>query len=154
MASTNKTANLSLNSWVGTDKPKMADFNQDNSVIDNILGGHVASQTLHLTESEKSRISEPLAKMVLPGNGNASRQISLGCAPTFAAVFKNNAPPVEYVDGTLKINFAIGYAAIGATKGLSVTSTGVTVEQGAQSDSGVLVNLNESGGMYTVVAFK
>lgn len=30
MSSSNKTANLQLNSWIGTDRPKMADYNSDN----------------------------------------------------------------------------------------------------------------------------
>ncbi len=38
MPSTNKTANLELNQWIGTDKPKMADFNADNSLIDAAIG--------------------------------------------------------------------------------------------------------------------
>ena len=34
MSSTNKTANLELNQWVGTDPVLMADFNADNAKID------------------------------------------------------------------------------------------------------------------------
>ena len=34
MSSTNKTANLQLNQWVGTDPVLMADFNADNAKID------------------------------------------------------------------------------------------------------------------------
>ena len=34
MSSTNKTAHLALNQWVGTDPFRMADFNEDNTKID------------------------------------------------------------------------------------------------------------------------
>ena len=34
MSSTNKTANLQLNQWVGTDPVLMADFNADNAKLD------------------------------------------------------------------------------------------------------------------------
>ena len=46
MSSTNKTANLELNQWVGTDPVLMADFNADNARIDQAvksLGDAVAA---------------------------------------------------------------------------------------------------------------
>lgn len=45
MASTNKTETLGLNQWIGSDKPKMEDFNSDNRLIDTALAGHRADQT-------------------------------------------------------------------------------------------------------------
>ncbi|MEG0876964.1 MAG: hypothetical protein RSF77_07510, partial [Oscillospiraceae bacterium] len=39
MASTNKTANLSLNQWVPTDPVLMEDMNEDNRKLDAALGG-------------------------------------------------------------------------------------------------------------------
>ena len=35
MPTENKTANLGLNSWLGTDKPQRADFVEDNRYSDN-----------------------------------------------------------------------------------------------------------------------
>jgi len=37
MASTNHTANLNLNQWVGTDPVLMADFNADNTKLDTAI---------------------------------------------------------------------------------------------------------------------
>lgn len=34
MGSTNKTSNLKLNSWIGSDKPQRVDFNYDNNILD------------------------------------------------------------------------------------------------------------------------
>lgn len=38
MASTNKTPNLGLNLWLGTDKPEREDFNRDNQHLDDMAG--------------------------------------------------------------------------------------------------------------------
>ena len=59
MASTNKTQNLGLNNWLETDKPKRIDFVSDNAIVDNILGTHIKDNDIHLTSSEKDRVSEP-----------------------------------------------------------------------------------------------
>ncbi len=45
MASTNMTEHLKLNQWIGSDKPKMADFNADNRKVDQAVGSHTADQT-------------------------------------------------------------------------------------------------------------
>ena len=37
MSSTNKTTNLKLNDWVGTDVPQREDFNADNQRIDKAI---------------------------------------------------------------------------------------------------------------------
>lgn len=44
MPSTNKTTNLKLNKWSGSDKPKKDDFNADNQLIDTAYGQ--TSQTI------------------------------------------------------------------------------------------------------------
>ncbi len=43
MSSTNKTDNLELNQWVGTDPVLMADFNADNAKLDAAIGALQAS---------------------------------------------------------------------------------------------------------------
>ena len=42
MASTNKTPNLELSQWDLSDKPEMADFNNDFSKIDTVVATHMA----------------------------------------------------------------------------------------------------------------
>jgi len=37
MPSSNKTLHLALNKWIGTDKPKKDDFNDDNQIIDEAM---------------------------------------------------------------------------------------------------------------------
>ena len=52
MASTYKTNYLGLNKFVGSDKPKMDDFNFDNETLDQKFQEHVQS-SLHITEEER-----------------------------------------------------------------------------------------------------
>ena len=52
MSSSNKTNYLGLNQFVGSDKPKMEDFNADNRLLDEKIQQHIQSQ-LHLTELSK-----------------------------------------------------------------------------------------------------
>ena len=49
MSSTNKTEELGLNQWVGTDVPKMEDFNNDNALIDKAISDHIWSASAHVT---------------------------------------------------------------------------------------------------------
>ena len=58
MSSTNKTANLGLNSWIESDRPKRTDFVSDNTIIDNVLGNHVKDNGVHLTAEEKQTFHE------------------------------------------------------------------------------------------------
>ena len=52
MSSSNKTNYLGLNQFVGSDKPKMEDFNADNRLLDEKIQQHIQSQ-LHLTEQQR-----------------------------------------------------------------------------------------------------
>ena len=53
MSSTNKTTNLKLNDWVGTDVPQREDFNADNQRIDKAIGDHTGNTTVHITQAER-----------------------------------------------------------------------------------------------------
>ena len=53
MSSTNKTEELGLNQWVGTDVPKMEDFNNDNALIDKAISDHIWSASAHVTMEQK-----------------------------------------------------------------------------------------------------
>ena len=35
-----------MNNWAGADTPKRADFNQDNRILDEKLGGHLENEDL------------------------------------------------------------------------------------------------------------
>ena len=53
MSSSNKTNRIGLNEWVGTDVPKMEDFNADNARLDKTLGNHLDDISIHVTSAQK-----------------------------------------------------------------------------------------------------
>lgn len=55
MPSTAKTKTLRLNQFVGSDKPKMDDFNYDNTQLETVVGGHLADAQKHLTSLRSAR---------------------------------------------------------------------------------------------------
>ena len=55
MPSSSKTSVLGLNQFVGSDKPKMDDFNYDNNKLETLVGGHLEDETCHLTAAERER---------------------------------------------------------------------------------------------------
>ena len=154
MATSNYTPKLHLSAWADSDRPKRADFVSDNSIIDTELGGHIENSAIHVTEEEKAKLTEPYISGIYAGSGESERTIQLSFAPRFAIVYKRNAPPVAYSSGVTLVNSGYAFYGRGGTAGVSLTTAGVVVTQTAADSSGIAVNLNESGGQYTVVAFK
>ena len=84
MASTNMTEHLKLNQWIGSDKPKMADFNADNRKVDQAVGSHTADQTMHLTEAERAAWNKAIPIVGgYTGDGTPMRAVEMGVAPRF-----------------------------------------------------------------------
>ena len=154
MATSNYTPNLHLSAWEETDRPKRADFVSDNNIIDTQLGGHIGNSNIHMTAAEKAKLSEPYVCAVYAGSGEAERTVSLGFVPKFAIVYKRGAPPATYTNGVMYANSGYAFYGNGSSSGLSISSSGVTVQQSAAASDGVRANLNESGSQYTLVAFK
>ena len=155
MASSNYTANLHLSDWAETDRPKRADFVADNNIIDSALGGHIANSGIHVTAAEKAKISEPFAVAVYAGSGASQRTISLAFTPSFVIVYKRDMPAVTYSNGESVAHSACASYGHGAAYGLSITTSGVIVnEDSSANQDGVRASLNESGSQYTVIAFK
>ena len=77
MSSSNKTNYLGLNQFVGSDKPKMEDFNADNRLLDEKIQQHIQSQ-LHLTEQQRERLENPGYLIgSYTGDGTTKRTISV-----------------------------------------------------------------------------
>ena len=55
MSSTNKTSNLRLNNWNGTDKPERIDFNRDNDIIDSAITEHKNDTDIHINANEREK---------------------------------------------------------------------------------------------------
>lgn len=93
MPSSAKTEKLGLNNWAGADTPKRADFNQDNRILDEKLGGHLENEDLHVTISDKALWNAPFAAGTYFGTNAAERTIQLGFRPKAVFLMAAGYPP-------------------------------------------------------------
>ena len=154
MASSTFTTRLGLCKWADSDRPKRADFVSDNTIIDNVLGGHVNNSAVHMSTQEKEKALEPYSSIIYTGTGTAERTLAADFRPTFAMVYKKNAPPSEYSDGVNVVNCGFALYTHGGTSGVSISSSGVTVTQEQTASNGKRISLNEVGCQYVMVIFK
>lgn len=154
MASTNKTSNLGLNSWLGTDHPTRSDFVLDNTLIDNAVGSHHNNSTLHLTSTEKARVTNPISVKQYLGNGSTSYTVNFEFSPKLVIVQKKNAPPVTYTSSGVVINSGVVAPIYGGTQGMSLSSGVLMLSQSAGMIDGAKLNFNEDGATYVVYAFR
>ena len=145
MPSSNKTPNLGLNNWSGTDKPKRADFVQDNQLIDAAVHNHVADQDLHCSPEDRARLNQLVVTGFYVGNGASERTLTLSFAPSFALVFPHNTAPVSTANGAVYTGFASQRY---ASAGVALSDTSLTRSQAASSGDSPAVSLNESGKAY------
>lgn len=101
MGSTNKTTNLALNQWVGTDHPKRDDWNSDNALIDSWVG----TTNTKLTNLTSDRV-------YFCGTTSGTNNYSV-----------NNTDITAYSNG-LTIRVIIGNASTGASS-ISINGLGV-----------------------------
>lgn len=159
MSSTNKTANLGLNSWVGSDKPKREDFNYDNSILDSVITEHKSDMQVHITPEERDLWNITVYSGMYFGNGSSARTVQTGCPfeASFAIVFANGRPLSVYSSSTGK-----SYNYVGVT-GMNASSSGIQLIDGVdlsvvQSSSPVISNeyisLNETGVSYNYIMFR
>ncbi len=160
MSSTNKTKNLGLNSWVGTDIPKREDFNNDNVLLDTAINGHTSNDDIHVTTRDKSRWNEaPYVIKTYYGDGELSRTIELGMSsrPTFAIIIGTSVFPsiIDLANKSMYNYFGIATRS-GSTTGTALTSDGnVKVGQSATAVSQYNYrSFNEVGIAYVIIAFK
>lgn len=94
MPSTSKTKTLRLNQFVGSDKPKMDDFNYDNAQLETLVGGHLEDSEKHLTQAEREELFRPSSELFFyDGNNSAQRSFTLDFAPRFCIVYALGMPP-------------------------------------------------------------
>ncbi len=148
MASTNKTANLGLNSWVGTDKPTRTDFVEDNAIIDSAVSTHTGNSSIHLTAEEKSRVSSPVSIRQYVGTGSAGLTISFDFAPKLVLVQRIDYPTVT---GNAAC-FGVITQSYGGTLGLELSSKSLTVRSTSMSQG--QSGFNDLEAQYVAVAFR
>ena len=151
MASYNKSEKLRLNLWAETDRPQRADFNSDNMIVDEVLGGHIEDDGMHLSLAEKSRVGSPLASTSYVGDGAASREIILPADALAAVVYCDGMPSAMYDSATGCVRNYSGVCVFGsgANSGLTLRKNVVVVSQSA-AQNGYMNCFNESGKQYRV----
>ncbi|MEM1484363.1 hypothetical protein V6615_05720 [Oscillospiraceae bacterium PP1C4] len=156
MASTNSTANLHLNQWVGTDKPKMEDFNTDNSKIDAAVGAHIASTAEHVSATERSGWNNAMPVIgTYTGSGQPERLIELGFRPSFGIVFAINKNIVQTVGTTGNMAvFSAFISAQGCSQGAIVEEVGFRVLSVAPVMFNRIAMLNEANVPYVYIMFR
>ncbi|MGN0522382.1 MAG: hypothetical protein ACI4IQ_07075 [Eubacterium sp.] len=160
MSSTNKTANLNLNSWIASDKPKREDFNMDNQIIDKTITEHIGDTVAHVTQEEKSLWNECVFTGTYFGNGTYSRTITTNCPfeAKLGFIFPANRPAsVVKFSTSQKYNY-LGFFSpmvnsLGVKLGDDRKSFTVTQSSTAATDN-EYASLNESGVAYEYILFR
>lgn len=155
MAASEKTPVLGLSLWTGTDKPRRADFVSDNQALETLVGGHIGSADLHLSDERRARLDTPIEVRTYTGTGTASRSLVFGFPPRAAIVFAVGKGASEYTGAYTK-HYA-GFSAGGRhSLGVALSTVQVQVQQGqtAPAAGGSMPALNESGVTYAVLAFR
>lgn len=129
MASTNKTPRLGLNSWAATDAPMRADFNQDNTLIDQALGEHRADSSLHLSAADRTLLTGAFVTGSYVGNAQATRAFNIGFRPKFGVVFAAGTFLCEYSGDMRYTACALGFVTpLGDSVGVHSASNGFSVD--------------------------
>lgn len=156
MPSTNNTQNLELNQWIGTDKPKMADFNDDNLKLDAAMGGHLADAIRHLTGAERTawNAGAPVIGSYV-GDGTHPRALGMGFVPSFGVVFAVDMNIVQSVGSTGDM---LVYSAFlskwGCSQGAALDAGEILLLDDSQVNSNCIACLNQSGVTYVYILFR
>lgn len=156
MASSSKTPNLGLNSWSGTDKPRRVDFVEDNTIIDEKLGSHLADTDVHLSADDRTKLNGIVSAISYSGTGAASRTLTFTFAPSFVIVFKRFDSFNSYVSSSsyTKINGAFFSTKETTDDCGGLSGNSLVVKQSTSASDGLFYNLNELYGQYVAVAFR
>lgn len=159
MSSSNKTSNLGLNLWSGSDVPKRVDFVSDNTIIDKVVSEHLDDDDRHITGDEREVWTKFYHKFSYTGNGASSRIIDSGCEfqPTWGLVFANSyMPSVVDVSNNANYNYFGLFGKGGSTSGVTLSNGNKlsVVQSSAPIQNTEYRNYNQNGVVYTVVMFR
>lgn len=158
MSSTNKSNNLNLNQWIGSDVPQREDFNNDNAIIDSVLGKHINNIATHTNASEKDMWNNPYFITTYYGDGMTTRALSLNCSfePSWCIVFATNTTPsVTDISNESSYNYFGIATTRGSMSGLSISRKILNLTQSAVPVfSTEYRNYNQAGTTYVVIAVR
>ena len=158
MSSSNKSEFLGLNIWSGSDIPKMADFNYDNSTVDAAMKNHCNDTDIHISDEERAKWNSPYYMNVYFGDSGANRTIETGCpfAPSFGIIFANvTAPSTANFASKMHTHFSAFVSKRANTLGANLSGTTLTVKQSTAAVTGSeYASLNASGYTYCYILFR
>lgn len=158
MSSTNKSENLKLNQWIGTDVPSRQDFCDDNRIIDQAVGGHITDYAKHVTTDEKYAWNNPYYMTTFYGDGTANRSIVLNCSfsPSWGIIFAaSKTPSVVNIENDANFNYFGIFSNRGSNSGLSISGKQFNIVQAASPVfSTEYRNYNEAGVSYVAIFFR
>ncbi len=158
LSSSEKTGNLHLSKWLGSDVPERLDFVADNVLIDAAVTSHRNNDDIHVTAVDKMKWNAPYYIDTYMGNGAASRTVTLtsGFDPSWGIIF-----PVNRVMGKTDFSNEAHYnyfgfiSTEGSTTGVDIDGRTLTVTQSAIPVSGnEYRNYNENGVTYIYILFR
>lgn len=155
LGSTNKTERLGLSGWVYSDAPKMIDFATDNNIIDSVLGKHVSNTSMHLSEDERTIFENRIVSVLMAGNGNSSRTVTLSYAPKLVQIFLKNAPSASWDadKSCMVINSSFVLQKGISSGGLTLSDKSLVITQSSSPSNGVMYNLNEAYKQYVIICY-
>lgn len=158
MSSSNKSDFLGLNVWSGSDIPKMADFNYDNSVIDTAMAEHCSDTGIHTSSSEREKWNSPYYMNVYFGNSAANRTVVTDCPfePSFGIIFANvTSTDTVNFSNNMHTHFAAFVSKRACTLGAGLSGKNLTVRQSTTAVTGnEYASLNATGYTYCYVLFR
>lgn len=158
MSSSNKSEFLGLNEWTGSDIPKMADFNYDNSVIDAAMHAHCNDTDGHINGGEREKWNSPYYMNVYFGDSLANRTIVTNCPfdPTFGIIFANvTAPDTVNFSTNMHTHFSAFVSKRASTLGAGLSGRNLTVRQSTTAITGSeYASLNATGYTYCYILFR
>lgn len=158
MSSTNKTKFLGLSSWVSTDVPKMADFNEDNGIIDIAISEHYNDTQAHIDNNERETWNTPYYIGSYYGNGQETQKVATKCpfTPSFGIIFSiSTAPALTDFSSSMNYNYSAFVTPRGGTVGATLTGTEFTVKQSTGPiTSNEYAALNAVGHTYMYILFR
>lgn len=171
MPSSNKTATIGLNQWLGSDKPVKDDFNEDNRLMEETvsaltarveaveqtengtaLTNHIQNKDVHCTAEEKAlwNAAGSVSVMTYIGTGDFMRTFELDGTPKAGMIFALNHGLYE-IEWTVQsmLCYTGWFSADGGCTPIEVNDNSITIyNQATVSEIGVAYRFNESNVTY------
>lgn len=158
MSSTYKTSNFNLSKWVSSDVPEMADFNNDNELVDSLLKVHFDNTEKHVSNTERSKWNEQMHVQVYTGTGSSTQSITLTCgfSPRVCLVFSSSfMPGISDFDNKAHYNYFGIATTSGSVPGLTLTGKTLKATQSATALSNTEYrHFNQKGEAYVIIAWR